>query len=54
MKRRPLLPKTLSIGPGGFKCHCCFPAPGSKDRRKAFKSARRKEAKDHFKRELEA
>lgn len=52
MKRRPLLPKTLCIGPGGFKCACCFPAPGSKTRRKAFKVARRKEAREHLKREF--
>jgi hypothetical protein len=32
----------LKIGPGGRKCNCCFPAPGSKDRRAQFRSAKRK------------
>ena len=36
----------LCIGPGGKKCSCCFPAPGSKDRRAQFRSAKRKDAKE--------
>ena len=32
----------LSIGPGGRRCQCCFPAPGSKDRRAQFRIAKRK------------
>lgn len=34
--------KYLCVGPGGRKCRCCFPAPGSKDRRSQFRSAKRK------------
>lgn len=33
--------KFLSIGPGGKKCVCCFPAPGK--RKETFRSAKRKE-----------
>lgn len=32
----------LTIGPGGRKCNCCFPAPGSKDRRAQFRIAKRR------------
>lgn len=32
----------LKIGPGGRQCACCFPRPGSKDRRAQFRSAKRK------------
>lgn len=35
--------KFLSIGPGGRKCSCCFPAPRSKARKADFRSAKRKE-----------
>lgn len=34
--------KHLSIGPGGMNCRCCFPAPGSKDRRSQFRRAKKK------------
>ncbi len=34
--------KHLHIGPGGKSCTCCFPAPGSKDRRAKFRSAKRR------------
>lgn len=43
--------KNLCIGPGGRKCVCCFPASGSKDRRAAYKSAKRKDIRDAFKAE---
>jgi hypothetical protein len=33
----------LGIGPGGRKCACCFPAPGSKSRKAAYRTAKRKE-----------
>ena len=35
--------KHLTIGPGGVKCPCCFPAPGSIGRRAEFRRAKRKE-----------
>lgn len=35
--------KHLTIGPGGVKCPCCFPAPGSKERKAEFRIAKRKE-----------
>lgn len=33
--------KHLTIGPGGIKCACCFPAPGSKERKLAFRAAKK-------------
>lgn len=36
--------KFLCIGPGGKKCTCCFPAPGS--RKEVFRSAKRKSQKE--------
>ena len=41
--------KYLCVGPGGMKCVCCFPAPGSKDRKYHFRAAKRKEKRDAFK-----
>lgn len=41
--------KHLVIGPGGPRCSCCFPAPGSKDRALKFRAAKRKEAKAAWK-----
>lgn len=35
--------KHLTIGPGGVKCPCCFPAPGTPERRAEFRRAKRKE-----------
>lgn len=32
--------KFLSVGPGGMKCACCFPAPGK--RKEKFRTAKRK------------
>lgn len=34
------LPKGVYIGPGGYKCPCCFPGPGHKHFE--FRSAKRK------------
>lgn len=39
----------LSIGPGGRNCSCCFPAPGSKDRRKQYRIAKRKADREAMK-----
>lgn len=36
--------KFLCIGPGGKKCNCCFPAPGS--RKEIFRTAKRKSQKE--------
>lgn len=41
----PSYKKLLCIGPGGRRCVCCFPAPGSKDRKAAYRAAKRKAAK---------
>lgn len=30
------------IGPGGWKCACCAPAPGSKARKALFRNAKRR------------
>lgn len=35
--------KYACVGPGGMNCPCCFPAPGSKSRRLAIRTAKRKE-----------
>lgn len=35
--------KFLCIGPGGRKCNCCFPAPGSRARRLEYRRAKRRE-----------
>jgi hypothetical protein len=32
----------LCIGPGGRKCSCCFPAPGSKARKAEYRRAKRR------------
>jgi hypothetical protein len=34
--------KILDVGPGGIRCSCCAPAPGSHARKKLFRQARRK------------
>jgi disulfide oxidoreductase YuzD len=43
--------KYLHVGPGGVKCACCFPAPGSKERRKRVRAAKKREARAHWARE---
>lgn len=46
----------LHVGPGGTKCPCCFPAPGSSERRRHFKRVRQEEKRNtrqHIDRELE-
>ena len=40
--------KYLRVGPGGVKCACCFPAPGSKDRRWRVRIAKKKETRAHW------
>lgn len=41
--------KHLTIGPGGRKCACCFPAPGSKERAAEYRAAKRKEKQEAMK-----
>lgn len=41
--------KHLTIGPGGRKCSCCFPAPGSKARAAKYRSAKRREKQEAMK-----
>ena len=38
--------KLILIGPGGMNCRCCAPSPGSPERKKVLRVARRKA--DHF------
>jgi len=38
--------KHLCIGPGGIDCHCCFPAPGSRERKLEFRRAKRREKRE--------
>lgn len=41
--------KLLGIGPGGLRCVCCAPAPGSKARRTIFRRAKRREKREALK-----
>ena len=34
--------KRVKSGPGGFNCHCCFPAPNSGARKAEFRKAKRR------------
>lgn len=43
--------KNLHIGPGGRKCNCCFPAPGSKARKLQYRRAKKLDKKEAFKTE---
>lgn len=45
--------KHLKVGVGGRGCPCCFPAPGSKERKQLYRSAKRLEKKDHTEREMQ-
>lgn len=36
----------LHVGPGGWKCTCCFPARSSKARKYEFRRAKRREARE--------
>lgn len=46
--------KHLHIGPGGIKCACCMPPPGSPARKAAFRRAKRRESREAIATELEA
>lgn len=48
MAKRHKSNEKFGSGPGGMNCVCCFPAPGSKERRKIIKAYRRKEAREAF------
>ena len=48
---RRLPSKYCAVGPGGFSCPCCFPAPGK--RKEEVRSAKRKESIAAFKIEEE-
>ena len=41
--------KHLTIGPGGRDCVCCFPSPGSRERRLEYRRAKRKEKREAIK-----
>lgn len=43
--------RNLCIGPGGRKCNCCFPAPGSKARKIEYRKAKRLDKREAFKAE---
>ena len=43
--------RNLHIGPGGRRCNCCFPAPGSKMRKIAYRRAKKLDKKAAFKAE---
>ena len=40
--------KMMAVGPGGKKCVCCFPAPGSKARKALYKIAKKRAAREDF------
>lgn len=42
----------LCVGPGGYRCACCFPAPGSKERKLEYRRAKKKEKRAAMKQEL--
>lgn len=39
---------TRNMGPGGPKCACCFPAPGSKYRKAIFNAGKKRDRKEAF------
>jgi len=41
--------RSLCIGPGGRKCNCCFPAPGSKARKLEYRRAKRTDEREAMK-----
>ena len=41
--------KHLKVGPGGVRCNCCFPAPGSKARRLEYRKAKRLDKREALK-----
>lgn len=43
--------RNLYIGPGGRRCTCCFPAPGSKMRKMEYRRAKKLDKKAAFKAE---
>lgn len=44
--------KHLSVGPGGVNCVCCFPSPGSKERKYEFRRAKRREKREAIRLEM--
>lgn len=42
----------LTMGPGGRRCICCFPAPGSKERKLEYRRAKKKDKREAFKLEM--
>ena len=45
--------KFLCVGPGGTTCTCCFPAPGSRERKLEYRRAKRREKRDAMRVEQE-
>lgn len=45
--------KFLCVGPGGTRCTCCFPAPGSQARKLEYRRAKRREKRDAMRVEQE-
>lgn len=45
--------KHLTIGPGGRSCACCFPAPGSRERKLQYRGAKRKASREAMRLESE-
>lgn len=41
--------KFMCVGPGGRRCVCCFPAPGSRARKLEYRRAKRREKHDAMK-----
>lgn len=38
--------KYLHVGVGGRRCPCCFPRPGSAERRAKYRAAKRREQRE--------
>lgn len=41
----PEIREHCPVGPGGTQCACCFPAPGSKERKAMFRTAKHRAKK---------
>lgn len=56
MRKRQLVIDGIPVrcGPGGIRCACCFPAPGSDDRRAMVKEARRRAKREAIREGLES
>lgn len=48
MSSKGIMRKFCRVGPGGWKCACCAPPPGSRDRRILMRRAKKQAAREDF------